>query len=50
MAADETTQLLARQTPEERDGNTTAAGKPGKPFALWQIGALCGKRQFKLIS
>jgi len=49
MTTDETTHLLAKPAadqalgPEGRDGSTTRTAQIGKSFALWQIGALCGK-------
>lgn len=49
MTTDETTHLLAKPAadqargPEGWDENTTRTAHIGKKFALWQIGALCGK-------
>jgi hypothetical protein len=50
MTTDETTHLLARTAadqvggPEGWGGTTTKTAQTGKKFALWQLGALCGKQ------
>jgi hypothetical protein len=55
MAPDETTQLLAKPAsdpgccPEEWDGKTATA-QTSQIFALWQIGAFCGKQWLRMIS
>jgi hypothetical protein len=55
MVPDETTPLLASPASdpgcyqEEWDGKTATA-QTREIFALWQIGALCGKQWLRMIS
>lgn len=50
MTANEATLLLAQHTPEGQDGKVNAAEEADQDFALWQIGAFCGKQLLQLIS